>query len=38
MKTFEEALALARALVTIGEAAGLRTEAFVTAHGRAARR
>ena len=30
MKSFEDALALARALVTIGEAAGIRTEAFVT--------
>ena len=30
MKTVEEALALARALVSIGEAAGIRTEAFVT--------
>ena len=30
MKSFDDALALARALVTIGEAADIRTEAFVT--------
>ena len=36
MKTLDEALALARSLVAIGTAHGVRTEAFVTAHGRAA--
>jgi pyrimidine-nucleoside phosphorylase len=30
MKTFDEALGLARALVTIGEASRIRTEAFIT--------
>ena len=37
MKTLDDSRRLAESLVAIGEAAGVRTEALITEHGRAAR-